>query len=81
MIMPHKELFLGGLSKDVRKQDLEEVFAKYGRITRCDIKYVNGNSGTAYGFISYEDDRDAQVRLKFIFVVIVISHVILTLII
>lgn len=65
--MPHKELFLGGLSKEVRRQDLEEVFAKYGRITRCDIKYVNGNSGTAYGFISYEDDRDAQVSFDFFF--------------
>lgn len=40
--MPHNELFLGGLSKDIRRQDLEETFGKYGKITRCDIKYVNG---------------------------------------
>jgi len=57
------ELFLGGLSKDTRRADLEEIFSKYGRITRCDIKYVNGYAGTAYGFIGYEDDRDAEVIL------------------
>ena len=55
------ELFLGGLSKETRRQDLEDVFAKYGRITRCDIKYVNGYAGTAYGFIGFEDERDAEV--------------------
>ena len=57
------ELFLGGLSKETRRQDLEDVFTKYGRITRCDIKYVNGYAGTAYGFIGFEDERDAEVSL------------------
>ena len=63
--MPHNELFLGGLSKDTRRQDLEDVFSKYGKITRCDIKYVNGYAGTAYGFIGFEDDRDAEVIFNF----------------
>ena len=63
--MPHNELFLGGLSKDTRRQDLEDVFSRYGKITRCDIKYVNGYAGTAYGFIGYEDERDAEVNIKF----------------
>lgn len=40
--MPHNELFLGGLNKETRRQDLEDVFSKYGRLTRCDIKYING---------------------------------------
>ena len=39
--MPSNELFLGGLNKDIRRQDLEDVFGKYGKIVRCDIKYVN----------------------------------------
>lgn len=58
------ELFLGGLSKETRRADLEDIFAKYGRVTRCDIKYVNGYAGTAYGFIGYEDDRDAEDAIK-----------------
>lgn len=41
--MPSKELFLGGLSKETRRQDLEDIFSKYGRINRCEIKYGKGN--------------------------------------
>lgn len=59
--MPQNELFLGGLNKETRRQDLEDVFGKYGRLTRCDIKYINGNAGTAYGFVAFDDDRDAEV--------------------
>lgn len=58
------ELFLGGLSKETRRADLEDIFSKYGRVTRCDIKYVNGYAGTAYGFIGYDDDRDAEDAIK-----------------
>ncbi len=59
--MSSSELFLGGLGREVRRKDLEEVFSKYGKIVRCDIKYVNGFAGTAYGFIGFQDDRDAEV--------------------
>ncbi len=40
--MPNTELFLGGLSKDIRRKDLEDVFGKYGKLIRCDIKYMSG---------------------------------------
>jgi RNA recognition motif-containing protein len=67
------ELFLGGLGREVRRKDLEEVFSKYGRITRCDIKYVNGFAGTAYGFIGFQDERDAEVS-QFININIYFTH-------
>ena len=38
-------LFIGRLSKSTRTRDLEEVFEPYGRITRCEIKYGNGEYG------------------------------------
>ncbi|KAI8602374.1 hypothetical protein EDD21DRAFT_372006 [Dissophora ornata] len=50
-------LFLGRLSHDTRSRDLEDLFAKYGRVTRLDIKRGT-NSG--YGFVEYEDPRDAE---------------------
>ncbi|KAG0286783.1 hypothetical protein BGZ96_009169 [Linnemannia gamsii] len=50
-------LFLGRLSADTRSRDLEDLFAKYGRVTRLDIKRGT-NSG--YGFVEYEDPRDAD---------------------
>jgi RNA recognition motif-containing protein len=36
--MPKTELFVGNLGKDVDKKDIEEVFEKYGKLLRCDIK-------------------------------------------
>lgn len=36
--MPRNELFLGNLSRDVQRRDIEHIFDKYGRIERCDIK-------------------------------------------
>ena len=32
-------LFVGRLSKDTRAKDLEDVFYKYGKLIRCDVKY------------------------------------------
>lgn len=34
-------LFLGRLTPDTRSRDLEDLFAKYGRVTRLDIKRGN----------------------------------------
>lgn len=31
-------LFIGRLAFDCRTRELEDLFGKYGRITRCDIK-------------------------------------------
>jgi RNA recognition motif-containing protein len=83
------ELFLGSLNKQTRRHDLEDIFSKYGRITRCEIKNTNGNltilllfvylrqqqnliefdffegyAGTAYGFIGFDDERDAKVNIN-----------------
>jgi RNA recognition motif-containing protein len=36
--MPRPELFVGNLGRDVERKDVEDVFEKYGRIVRCDLK-------------------------------------------
>lgn len=33
------QLFVGRLSRDVKVQDLEDIFERYGKLLRCDIKY------------------------------------------
>ncbi len=48
--MPSKELFLGNLGRDVTRQDIEDVFDKYGRVERCDIK----NRGELFFLIKEE---------------------------
>ena len=46
-------LFVGRLSRDVKTKDLEELFGKYGKLVRCDIK-------GSFGFVSFDDERDAE---------------------
>ena len=36
--MPKAELYIGNLGRDVSRKDIENVFDKYGRLLRCDVK-------------------------------------------
>ncbi len=36
--MPRNELYIGNLGRDVTRKDIEDIFTKYGHITRCDVK-------------------------------------------
>ncbi|KAH6935659.1 hypothetical protein HPB50_007477 [Hyalomma asiaticum] len=33
------QLFIGRLPLDTRERDVEQVFERYGRLLRCDVKY------------------------------------------
>jgi len=55
-------LFIGRLNRNTRVKDLEDVFETYGRIVRCDIKY---GPEMAYGFVDFEDKRDAQDAIRY----------------
>ncbi|KAI5299687.1 hypothetical protein KEM56_003036, partial [Ascosphaera pollenicola] len=46
-------LYLGNLPRDVSKQELEDLFTDYGKIT--DTKIMNG-----FGFVEFEDPMDAK---------------------
>ncbi|XP_062505390.1 probable splicing factor, arginine/serine-rich 6 [Corticium candelabrum] len=54
-------VFVGRLSRKTHPRDLEDVFGRYGPFTRCDIKL---GPGMAYGFIEYEDKRDAEDAIR-----------------
>ncbi|KAI8367631.1 uncharacterized protein BYT42DRAFT_133601 [Radiomyces spectabilis] len=49
-------LFVGRLPRDFRNSELEDVFYKYGKITRCEVKR---GASYAYGFVEFDDKRDA----------------------
>ncbi|CAN7999006.1 unnamed protein product, partial [Ixodes hexagonus] len=51
------QLFIGRLPLECRERDVEQVFERYGRLLRCDVKY---GTGMAYAFVDYEDHRDAE---------------------
>jgi len=51
------ELFVGNLNPDIQVRDLENVFGRYGKITRCDLK-------KNYAFIQLTDERDAEEAIR-----------------
>ncbi len=36
--MSRAELYLGNLGRDVSERDVKDVFDKYGKILRCELK-------------------------------------------
>jgi len=50
------ELFIGNLNPNTRTRDLENVFGRYGKILRCDLK-------KNFGFIQYDERRDAETAM------------------
>lgn len=71
-------LFVGKLAFDCRTRELEELFGKYGRITRCDIKRGKEKEERqreeistfftllGYAFVEFEDERDASDAIKYL---------------
>ncbi|KAF1740582.1 hypothetical protein MXB_1934 [Myxobolus squamalis] len=57
MSFPSSQLFIGHLHPDTSHKDFERRFGKYGNMKRCEIK-------KGFGFIEYEDIRDAEDAIK-----------------
>jgi RNA recognition motif-containing protein len=47
-------LFIGRLRRGVTEHDLEDIFYRYGKIVRCEVKHGG------YGFVEFADQRDAE---------------------
>ncbi|KAI8878467.1 hypothetical protein K501DRAFT_31021 [Backusella circina FSU 941] len=50
-------LFVGRIPRSMSNRDLEDTFAKFGKITRLDVK-------KGFGFVEFEDKRDGEDALK-----------------
>jgi len=55
-------IYVGNLPSSVQKNDLEDLFDKYGRIVDVSIKRTV--SGAPFAFIEFEDGRDAEDAIK-----------------
>ena len=56
-----KRLFVGGFPYSITSSQLEEIFAKFGKIVSCDVitdKYSGQSKG--FGFVEMEDDAEAD---------------------
>ena len=55
-----KQVYIGFLPNDARMDDVEEFFKGFGKIRSINLK-------PGYGFVDFEDIRDAQDAVKVIF--------------
>ncbi|ORY49810.1 hypothetical protein BCR33DRAFT_553051 [Rhizoclosmatium globosum] len=54
-------LFIGRLPSELKVRDLEDIFNKFGRISRLDIKR---GASFNFAFVEFEDKRDAEDALR-----------------
>jgi len=56
-----KKLYVGNLSFDTTDQELEAIFAEYGKVTSASVvtdRYTNKSRG--FGFVEFAEDADAK---------------------
>ena len=56
-----KKLFVGGFPYSITSSQLEEMFAKFGKVVSCDIitdRYSGQSKG--FGFVEMADDKEAD---------------------
>ncbi|KFM23328.1 Pre-mRNA-splicing factor SF2 [Auxenochlorella protothecoides] len=51
-------VYVGNLPDDIREREIEDLFAKYGRVRQVDLK--TPARPPAFAFVEFEDGRDAQ---------------------
>ncbi|MFH1561439.1 MAG: RNA-binding protein [Patescibacteria group bacterium] len=59
-----KKLFVGGFPYSVTSAQLEEAFAKFGKVSSCDLiidRYTGQSKG--FAFIEMEDDAAAEAAI------------------
>ena len=51
------KLYIGRIADKVRERDMNDLFGKYGKIKRLDLK-------AGFGFVEYDDRRDGEDAIK-----------------
>ncbi|KAJ2051587.1 hypothetical protein H4S04_001886 [Coemansia sp. S16] len=54
-------LFVGRLPREMSSDELEKIFATYGKLSRCDVKR---GASLCYGFVEFDEICDAEAALK-----------------
>ena len=55
---PSRTVYVGNLPFDIREREVEDLFAKFGRITKILVK--TPRAPPAYAFVEFDDERDAE---------------------
>jgi len=57
---PGCKIFVGDLKPQTQEREVEEIFAKYGQLKNCFVARAPGG----FGFVEFEDPRDAAEAVK-----------------
>lgn len=60
--MRSRTIYIGNLPGDVREEEIEDLFYKYGKIVDIDLKIPR--HPPRYCFLEYEDARDAEDAIR-----------------
>ncbi|KAG3097490.1 hypothetical protein PI124_g5368 [Phytophthora idaei] len=65
VVNPGNNLYVANLATRVGQQDLQELFSKFGRVDKCEVIVdpVTKES-RGFGFVTFEDVRDAEDAVK-----------------
>jgi RNA recognition motif-containing protein len=61
--MSRASIHVGNLPRDVRESELDDLFYKFGRISRIEVVRKQG-SNAAFAFIGFNDYRDAEDAIR-----------------
>ena len=56
------KLAVFNLPGDCREQEVEDLFDKFGKMTRCSVRQTR--AGDTMAFVEFDDDRDAADAIK-----------------
>lgn len=59
---PSRKIYVGNLPIDVRESEIEDMYKKFGKIVRIDLK--TPSRPPAYAFVEFDDERDAEDALR-----------------
>jgi RNA recognition motif-containing protein len=60
-----KRLFVGGLSYSITTQQLNDMFAPFGKVNSANVitdKFTGNSKG--FGFVEFEDEKEADEAIK-----------------
>ena len=60
-----KKIFIGNISWNVRDQDLQEAFARFGKLAEAKVIVdPHTHRSRGFGFVTFEDNNDALTAIS-----------------
>jgi RNA recognition motif-containing protein len=50
-------VFVGGLQREVREEQLEEIFSMFGKVEKVAVVVEKDGGSKGYGFVTFQDEK------------------------